>query len=406
MKGIGRKKTRELIAKARENGRIILLSGLYGVGKTTLLTAISKDLRNERPPVRIVHAGFEREIATSRELIGAAHSLGVGPSALFIDDADLIEDLPTALAEIVGRYATTIFISGRNTVVLERTLQPAFGPSGTNELRAIPVNPFSYAEFLEAIGQGDSRESLSLFCRTGGLPQSLMVPPQGDDAREFTRMRANSFILTEIVESASIRNPSHLRDLLRLVARSTGKSLPSREVQAAFAANRVTISPQAVLDYLSLCADSGLLASIPTFDIARERPLDSMDAWYFGDAGLRYAFVDRDSPTELSRAEENLAYLRLIDDGWSVFRGRVGYGKFLKAEVSFVCEREDNGERRRAYAQVIPSTATAAERLRLRQALLAIRDAWPKYLIDATSRGVDSDGVRGMDMRELLLKGM
>ena len=40
-----------------------------------------------------------------------------------------------------------------------------------------------------------------------------------------------------------------------------------------------------------------------------------------------------------ARAEENLALLRLLDDGWRVFRGRTGQGAGAREEVRFVCEK-------------------------------------------------------------------
>jgi hypothetical protein len=49
------------------------------------------------------------------------------------------------------------------------------------------------------------------------------------------------------------------------------------------------------------------------------------------------------------------------------------------------------------------STATAAEQLRKRAALLSLRDGWPKYLIGAYGDEQPEDGIRQVSVRELLL---
>ena len=378
----------------RKSYRIILVTGLHGAGKSTILAQTAREMRNEKPPVKIVQTGKENGLEKGSELLAEAHSLGAGNSAFFIDEADSIEGLTEALAEIIQNYKTTVFVTGRNTAQLESLLGNAFGSAAQGTLVTAKINPFSYTEFLGTTGLPENYSSLSLYCKTGGLPQSLMVDPQSDDSREFTRLRANSFLLTEIVEPRALRNPGHLRELLSLVARSPGESLSARQICQSFEADRITISPQAVLDYLGFCAESGLLNPVSVMDIDKKKIIDAGDAWYFGDAGLRATFVKKETPAEIARAEENAVFLRLIDDGWTVYHGRVGYGRSLKEEISFVCDR--NGKR--IYIQLIPNTATSGERLRKRKALLAIRDAWPRYLID-------SDSGRGRGRRDYTVVG-
>lgn len=402
MEDIRKEKYRNLIITARKTARIVVISGLHGSGKSVMLEETARAIREERPPVRIVRIDGGTDAAIGRELIQAARALGVGPSALFIDEADAIDGIAEALQAILANHAATVFATGRNSKRLENALIPAFGPDATNELAVVRMDPLTYGEFLSATGIAESRAALDLYCKTGGLPQSLMVSPESPEADEFSRMRANSFILTEIVERHSIRNPVQLRALLALAARSTGESLPAREVCEAFRAERVTISPQAALDYLSFCADAGILVPVPTFDLSKGRIADSCDVWYFGDVGLRAAFVTRRSAADLSRAEENLAYLRLVADGWTVWHGKIGSSGKSKEDITFVCERGG----KRIYIQVIANGATSGARLRKRAALLAIRDAWPRYLVDADEGEDLKDGIGRLYIRDFLASGI
>ena len=91
-------------------------------------------------------------------------------------------------------------------------------------------------------------------------------------------------------------------------------------------------------------------------------------------------------------------YLHLVDSGWTVAQRRVDTGRQTKEAVSFVCEKDG----KRIYVQTTGNSATAGERLRKRNALLAIRDAWPKYLVDPDGETGENDGIRQVYLRDLL----
>jgi predicted AAA+ superfamily ATPase len=396
-----RKHVEEAIDEIRRSYPIVLLTGLHGVGKSTLLAHIAKRVRESRPPVRILQLDARDGLREGRDLAEAARALGVGPSALILDNADIVRDLGTALTAIRARHTVSIVLAGASSQGAEKACESAFGPSGTGVYASYTVHPLEYGEFLLATGLSDSRTSLDAYSKVGGLPQSLMVPPTSPDALAFALLRANSFLLTEIVEPASIRNPAYLRALLSIVARSGGERLSARQAAEAMDGLGITISSQAVLDYLALCSEARLLIPVPILDIAEKRPLDSAGSWYYGDAGLRYAFAAREARSETSKAEENLAFLKLISDGWKVSRGRVGYGKLAREEITFVCDKAG----KRLYVQCLPASAGRGERARMIEALLAVRDAWPRVLIGEDESTGEGDGIARTFMREFLLKG-
>ncbi len=370
---------------------VILLSGLRGCGKSFLMASLVRKLRAEKPPVRIVQIDGENGIENARQLLEAARALGVGPAALCIDNADGIAELCAALAKIIRNYTVTVYITGRITVTLERMLRETF----TSELAVVRITPFSYREFLDAFDRKDSRKSLELYSRAGGLPETGILDPESANMGAFLAM----------LERHSLRNPGHLRLLLQLVAQSAGEVLSARTVAAALGAHRTTISPQAVLDYFDCCRDAGLLFALPVLDLDKKKTVESGLAWYFADAGLRTAFVTRESSANYDRSLENLVLLHLHAEGWTVLQGRIGIDSRTKESVSFVCER--NGKR--IYLQMAGSGSTYGEKMRKRNALLAIRDAWPKYIADAEGTPADGTGEEGRDgiltlfVRDLLL---
>lgn len=383
---------------ARSRVQIILITGLRRSGKSTLMGELLKEVRNEKPPLRIVQLLEKGSITSARQLLGEARALGVGNSALFIDLEDKFEGLVEAIGEISRKYSTTIFITGKRTQILEEILIPAFSP----KIVCIPISPLSYNEYIEYRSLVDSRKALDAYAKTGGLPELISVD---SDLAIFNRLvatEADSFILTEILEPNSLRNPSHIRKLLEIVCQSTGETLPAREICKSFAADKITISPQAALDYLEACRYSGLVISIPVWDISRKKLLDTGGVWYFANTGLRQAFSKTKGRTDYDRVQENLVFLYFIQMGWTVYQGRIDIGKTEKETIQFVCEKKG----KRIYIQMTGSDVSESQRKRKRNVLLRIRDAWPKYVIESENEGTNVDGIRSLHIRSLFRSGI
>lgn len=390
-----RKKHLNQALTARKTHRIILIGGLAGTGKTTLLSAIITELKQEKPPVRIVQIREEQTV-TSSTVLQQARALGVGPSVLLIENAG--EGLGDALSKIISMYSVTIFLTAQNEQSMHSTLNRLVGELACT----VRLPPLSYPEFLDAYTLRDSMQNLELYIQNGGLIHHAPLPPDSPDRFMYNEFRANAFLLTEVIERFNVRNPRSIRELLFFVARHTGESLSSRQIQEAFSNRRMTISPQAVLDYLSYCGESGILIPVTVYDLSKKKDLESGTSWYFGDTGLRCAFVDHERSASFDRALANLVYLSLIDEGWQVKQGRIIHSNGTRDDISFVCEKDT----RRLYVQMEGSVATAEEHLRKRSALLAIRDAWPKYLVGAYSEDSVEDGIIRRSVRDLLLDSL
>ncbi|ULQ59654.1 AAA family ATPase [Brucepastera parasyntrophica] len=401
MKHIQRKKYLKRILSLKDSHRTIVVTGMHGSGKSVFLGELARELKKPqedsgRPPFRVVQVSDGENIRTGKDLIAKARELGSGPSALLIDNADRIGDIADAVREIHRSYAVTIVLTAA-----EETDEMADGITAAEQSSPALLHllPFSYQEFLELHEIPDSHASLEHYGECGGLPENNALPPGSPEAGHFRTFLADSFILTEIIERKNIRNPGHIRALLELAARSSGEVLSARQIREALAADHITISPQAALDYLSHCKKAGLLAPVPVFDINAGKLLSSGMVWYFGDTGLRNAFVKTRSLKSADQTIENLVFLKLLEDGWDIQRGRTDCGRNLREDISFICGRDG----RKVYIQVTGGSPGAAAIERKKRALLAVRDAWPKYCINSTGETGIEDGIRQVLVRDFLL---
>lgn len=397
------------LIKSLEKGKtspIILLSGLRGCGKSSLMKDIAHSLRRDKPPVRVVEINAQNSCQTEIELLDAAHALGAGVSALLIDNAELIENLIPAIREIHNKYKTTVYLTGQKTLELETLLKQCV----TLEHEIIHIHPFSYVEFLEHQSLQETHASFIHYLYTGGLPLSLILPSSHEHSKTLIRLMADSFILENIVERFSVRNPSFISLILEKITRTQGEQISSRAISESFASKRLTISNQAVIDYLEFCKQSGLLLQVPVIDIKTGKTIEAGSSYYFSDTGLRSGFSMREERTQettLLRADtekafENALYIALIDEGYTVAKGRITKGKDFLEYITFICTKND----KKYYLQIVPFSATSSVELQKRKALLSIRDAWPKFLIDQEEDNTSDDGIRVLSARSLLTKDL
>ncbi len=402
MRIISRPLLLERVLVQAESGTIICLNGLPGSGKSTLLGEITRSLRTRVPPVRLVsvntQSGENTRVTEKTGLLNAAKALGVGPSALIIDDADSIAGLPQALERIIREHSVTVFLAEKKA----GSLSDLSGHKEALRINTITVSPLLYPEFLEIHNRRASPSELELYAEAGGLPRAALLAPGSADSLALLSMIGDSFMLKNLIERFSVRNASHIRLLLEFAASHTGAPVPAREVSAWFGERRQTISPQAVLDYLEYCAASGILLRMPVHDLDKGKDLDSGQVYYFGDTGLRTAFLGTEESGDRLQAMENLVLLRLRYDLWNVRQGRVQLKGRDRQKITFICEKENS----RVYVQLSDPGSSFEERLRERTSLLCVRDAWPKILIDSLSENSTSDGIRSVTLTEVLSRGL
>ncbi len=396
------------LINALESGKtheIVLISGLRGSGKTSLMSDIARSLKRDKPPVRVVQVKGGEEILTDIELLDAAHGLGAGVSALLIDNAERIDGLISALREIHTKYKTTVYLTGQNTIVLEELLEQCT----SIRYEIITVHPFSYKEFLAHQTLSESRSSFNNYLQCGGIPQSLLLPCTSEHSGTLRKIYADSFILGNIIERFSVRNPLIIRLLLEKIAKTQGNQISTRTISDSFASRRITVSNQTVIEYLEYCRLSGLLEQVPVIDVKTGKIIEAGTSWYFTDNGLRSAFASGTNTTDISfkkadteKAFENALYTGLIDEGYAVVKGRITKGKDFLEYISFVCTKNN----KKIYLQISPFSAGASAQIRKKQALLAVRDAWPKFLFGEEDESIQDDGIIRLSARKVLYEGL
>jgi len=197
---------------------------------------------------------------------------------------------------------------------------------------------------------------------------------------EYLRNIFDAILLKDIVGRYDIRNVSFLQRLTRFLADNVGSLGTARKISEYLKSQKIKVSHNLVIDYLSYLSNAMLVLPAGRYDIIGKRIFEIGEKYYFEDLGIRHAIIGFRS-TDINKILENLVFVHLKSAGYDIRIGQVG-----RREVDFVCEK--NGER--IYVRVAYLIPDDKVRDREFGNLLKIRDNYPKMVVsmDEAAGGV------------------
>jgi hypothetical protein len=380
-----------------EDGDLIkVFLGQRRVGKSGLLQLVEQDWTSRHPDIPYLFIDKEvvewAELRTGTDLLSRVHALQARSGSrnlVLVDEVQEIDGFAPALRSLAAEGRYDLYITGSNARLLSGELATYFAG------RAITfaIHALSYAEFLVFHGREDSDESLSLYLRYGGLPYLARLPFEDRALVEYLDAIVDTVVLRDVVERFGVRNTVFLRNLVRYCADCVGTLLSAKRVSDYLKSQRLSVSPQIVIDYLSHLEAAFLIHRCHRYDIQGKKLFEIGEKIYFEDLGLRTALRGF-RQADLGKVVENAVYLKLIQDGWAVSVGFLG-----DREIDFI------GSRGGDLVYVQAATTVAGEDTRQREFgnLMRIDDNHPKYVVSLDPIRADEKGIRHLGLREFLL---
>jgi predicted AAA+ superfamily ATPase len=386
----------KLLEPLPEKDVIKVLVGQRRVGKSYLLYHVMDMMRERDPGCPIVYinnelAAFD-DIRTHANLLSFVHTelAERRRGCVLIDEVQEIENWHRALRSLAAEKRFDIYCTGSNSEMLSGEIATLLAGRAVE----VPVRALSYPEFLEFHRLEESDKSLLIYMRYGGLPHLVDLELTDRIVYEYLRNIYNVILFKDIVSRYHIRNIDFLERLVGFVADSVGSIVTAKRISDYLKSQRVKISPNAVLDYLSHLCHACFLSKIHRADIKGRRIFEIGEKYYFEDLGLRHAvkpFVQGD----ISKVLENLVYHHLRVHGWNVTTGQLDH-----REIDFVAARQE----KTIYVQVaylIPDEVTRAREF---GNLLDIPDNYPKIVVSMDPvTGGTHEGVRHLHIRDFLV---
>ncbi len=377
-------------------GVIKVITGQRRVGKSYFLRQIREELTRSKPGLPIIEFSTEDEsfldIRDASALVAWVNrQAGSGTAcALLLDEVQEIKGFPEALTLLLSRGDRDIYCTGSNARFLSADILGRLSGRSV-ELR---LHPLDYREFLRFHGREDSDETLGLFLRLGGMPFLCHLELRDQIVFEYLKGIYGTILYKDVAGRAAIRNTDLLERLVRYLADNIGSIVSAKRISDFLRSQRDSSSPASILGYLSALGDACFTNRVQRYDISGKRLLEVGEKYYFSDLGLRHVVLPY-RPADLGKVLENAVYQHLVAAGWTVTVGQDD-----RREIDFLAERGGN----RIYLQVALQLREPATIEREFGNLLALKDAWPKYVISLDPLASGQDGVRHIILRDFLMR--
>lgn len=375
---------------------IKVIIGQRRVGKSYFLFHIMDWLKENRTNTHILYINKEHHefdfIETGNDLVKWVMSETAEDAEktyLLIDEIQEITGFEKALQSIQVKGRWDVYCTGSNAELLSGEL--ATGLSG----RYVEIKMFSlsYMEFLQFHSFGNSQEALLKYIKYGGLPFLRNLTLSDDISYDYLKNIYAAILYKDVVARFRIRNVFLLERLVMYLAENTGSIVSAKRISDFLKSQRMTISPNVILNYLSYLESAFFILKVRRSDVSGKKIFSIGEKYYFQDLGLRHALIGY-RLDDVNKVLENLVYMHLALFGFQIFVGKMN-GK----EIDFVAHRK--GEK--LYVQVAYMMHNEKTRDREFGNLLKIPDNHPKIVVSMEElTGSTHKGIRHIHIRDFL----
>jgi len=282
---------------------------------------------------------------------------------LFFDEIQEVEGWEKAINSLRVKYKADIYITGSNSKLLSGELATYIA----GRYVSFVVYPFSLAEFKDA----SESYTFDEYIQYGGMPFLSSIGFEPTVSKNYLQDVFNSVVLKDVVKRNNIRDVDLLERIVSYALANIGKSFSATSISKFFKAEKRTVAPETILNYLKACEDAYLLYRLKSQDINGKKMLKVNEKYYVADHGLREAVVG----SNLQNTEiilENIVGLELLRRGYKVCVGRVG-----EREIDFLGEKDGN----KLYIQVCYILNEESTIEREFGSLLDVKDNYPKFVL-------------------------
>ena len=166
---------------------------------------------------------------------------------IFIDEIQEIESFEKALRSLQAEGSYDIYISGSNANLLSGEIATHL----SGRYIEIKIYSLSYPEFLCFHKLADNNESLQKYIKYGGLPYLIHLELEDNIVYDYLRNIYSTILFKDIVARYKIRNINFLERLVEYLADNVGSLVSANKISDFLKSQKINISPNVVLDYLS-----------------------------------------------------------------------------------------------------------------------------------------------------------
>jgi uncharacterized protein len=372
-----------------------VLVGQRRVGKSSLLVQLMEIIQLQDEKANIIYINkelFEYDgLRNHKDLMAQVieKTKNEVNNYLFIDEIQDIENFEKALRSLQAKGIHDIYITGSNAFLLSGELATYL----SGRYIEFKIFGLTYNEFLTFHQRTNSAQSFQEYLKFGGLPYLINLELNDELVYEYLKNIYAAILFKDVVARHNIRNVSLLENLVNYVADNVGSLLSAKNISDFLKAQRLKVSPNVILDYLSYLEQAFFVLKANREELRGKKIFVIGQKYYLEDLGLRHSLLGYRS-ADIGKILENIVYLHLVVAGYTVRVGTV-----QSKEVDFVCIRGDD----KMYIQVAYLIADEATKQREFGNLELIYDNHPKYVVsmDENASG-NLNGIKHLSIRQFI----
>lgn len=273
-----------------QNQRIVLLTGLRRVGKTTLMKILVRHLLEQGvEPTHIFYVSLDDYLLRELSIIDIVneyrklHRLSFDTKVFaFFDEVTNKVDFQVQLKNLYDNHNVKVFASSSSASAFRDKKGYLTGRE-----QLIEVTPLDFEEYLQFKGIVVKKRDHALlqgyfedYLKCGGIPEYVL-----HQNRDYLVELVDDLLYKDIVAFHGIKQPALIKDYFMLLMERVGKQISLTKV-----ANILGISVDSAKRYLNLFVETFLIYLVPRYGKTNETLLSAKKV-YAADLGIRNLFT-------------------------------------------------------------------------------------------------------------------
>lgn len=372
-----------------------VLIGQRRVGKSFLLFQLMDKVQQEEPDANIIYLNFEdfafNQIRTAEDMSAYISSrlLEGKYNYIFIDEIQEIAHFEKVVRSLLLDPFNDVYITGSNAKMLSGELATYL----SGRYVEFKIYSLSYLEFLQFHRLENTRQSLDLYSRYGGLPYLINLPLTDEVVNEYLKSVYSTIVFRDVVSRYNLRNIDFLEKLIRFLAENIGSLFSAKNISDYLKSQHTAISVTQIQNYTHYLSNAFLIHRVERYDLVGKRVFEIGEKYYFENLGIRNIVIGY-RITDRAKLLENLVYNHLLYLGYEVRIGYIG-----DKEIDFIGEKSNE----KIYVQVALQINNETTAQREFGNLLKIPDNYLKIVVtDEAFQGNTYEGIRHYSIQDFL----
>ena len=314
-----------------------VLIGQRRVGKSFLLFQLMDKVQQEEPDANIIYLNFEdfafNQIRTAEDMYAYISSrlLEGKYNYIFIDEIQEIAHFEKVVRSLLLDPFNDVYITGSNAKMLSGELATYL----SGRYVEFKIYSLSYLEFLQFHRLENTRQSLDLYSRYGGLPYLINLPLTDEVVNEYLKSVYSTIVFRDVVSRYNLRNIDFLEKLIRFLAENIGSLFSAKNISDYLKSQHTAISVTQIQNYTHYLSNAFLIHRVERYDLVGKRVFEIGEKYYFENLGIRNIVIGY-RITDRAKLLENLVYNHLLYLGYEVRIGYIG-----DKEIDFIGEKSN-----------------------------------------------------------------